>query len=59
MTPRGLLIVVICLVWFGLCAFASLTMQAAERWLAIHQNSARAKPWYVRFWAWTLGIDGQ
>ncbi len=57
MTPRGLLVVVIFLAWFALCAFASLTMQAAERWLAKNKDSDKARPWYVRFWGRALKID--
>ncbi len=57
MTPRGLLVVVICLAWFAVCAFASLTMQAAERWMAKYRNTDKARPWFVRFWMHILELD--
>ena len=57
MTLRELLLVVIFLVWFALCAFAAVTAQAADRWIAKNKNSDKKKPWYVRFWGWALEID--
>lgn len=57
MTPRALLVVVVCLAWFAVCVFASLTMQAAEKWMAKNKDSNKARPWYVRFWAWALELD--